>query len=233
MAFKALRGGAASQLLSCRPVPLTHLGHTDPQWTLLPHPPPPRRAEVARFLRPSTEVTTSRQFSWSSGSLSAKTHSARSLCWKEGTHLLSHPPRVPWLDPGVNPCRMLTARAVRALGCSRGQALSHLPGGPGWVSPPEMGPRTRNQLPLLCVQETLIPSGKAPVEAEGPRLCPLGSPGFLVFSECGDEGGDCLPPPPPTAPHAAVTLLPAPPAGAPELTRDSGRYRSGVPGSLC
>nr|CAI9693707.1 unnamed protein product [Rangifer tarandus platyrhynchus] len=70
-------------------------------------------------------------------------------------------------------------------------------GGPGWVSPPEMGPRTRNQLPLHCVQETLIPSGKAPVEAEGPRLCPLGSPGFLVFSECGDEGGDCLPPPPP------------------------------------
>ena len=131
--------------------------------SLTRRPPTPRRAEVARFLRPSTEVTTSRQFSWSSGSLSA-----RSLCWKEGTPLLSRPPWVPWLDPGVNPCRMPMASAVRALGCSGGQALFHPPGGPGWVSPPEMGPRTQNQLPLLCVQESLIPPGKTPVEAEGP-----------------------------------------------------------------
>ena len=92
------------------------------------------------------------------------------------------------------------ARAVRALGCSGGQALFHPPGGPGWVSPPEMGPRAQNQLPPLCVQETLIPSGRPPWKQRGPDSAPWGVQASWSFPSAGMREGTVSRPHPPHPP---------------------------------
>lgn len=119
----------------------THIG------PLLPHPP----AGVTQAPETQHRGHQLQAVFRSSGLLSATLHSALSLCWEEGSghSLLSLLPWMPWLEQRVNPCRMLTAGVVRALGWSwGGQAVFHLPGGPRWVSPPRTGQRTGNKVPI-------------------------------------------------------------------------------------
>lgn len=109
----------------------THIG------PLLPHPP----AGVTQAPETQHRGHQLQAVFRSSGLLSATIHSALSLCWEEGSghSLLSLLPWMPWLEQWVNPCRVLTAGVVRALGWSWG-GTSRLPPA-RW---PKVGEPSRN-----------------------------------------------------------------------------------------